>query len=199
MRSSDYPAFSALVIALAMSGAAADAQQASSDAQQQGAGAEQQSAEAQPQGGEDQQVQVERADASPTVVFDFTLAEPQGEDYVNEGLEMAQDPHVARLSVSADAASGSLVFEDFDAFTEWRETEMGAFFEPLGGPEVVETSLRVTRADLLRASDPLAATDAMGSVSIEYSSSGNEATGDADVDAVTVICPGDDADCKPSN
>ena len=199
MRDSQNPALAALIIALGTCAAPAVAQQASSDAQQQAPAAEQQSADAPQQDQGDQQVQVERADASPTVVFDFTLAELQGEDYVDEGLEMAQDPHVARLSVSADAASGSLVFEDLATFTEWRETEMGAFFEPLGGPDVVETSLRVTRADLLRATDPLAATDAMGSVSIEYSSSGNEATGDADVDAVTVICPGDDADCKPSN
>jgi hypothetical protein len=142
---------------------------------------------------------------APVVVFEFTATDVAAEgDLIASVLEMAAAPQVSRLVASdpsADAArvEGALVFDGLDAFSRWRETEMDAFLQPVGGMAGLETTVRVFRAGLLAKGYPREAGGGLGDVSITYRNSGNKAAGDADIDAVTVICPGDDADCKPSN
>lgn len=60
-------------------------------------------------------------------------------------------------------------------------------------------ALQAFRPDLLGESDPRAAMGSLDSMSVEYVNIGHDAAGASDIDAVTVVCPGDGAKCKPSN
>ncbi|WP_375259271.1 hypothetical protein [Citreimonas sp.] len=130
---------------------------------------------------------------------------------VDAALALADTPHLADLDISVASGTpdagrdgarydldGALVFSDLDSFSSWKEDGMTGFFDPVGGLAQVATSMRVFRPNLLAQAD-----DGMRSgfedVSIRYRNSGNDAAGDSDIDAVTVLCPGDHADCKPSN
>ena len=116
-------------------------------------------------------------------------------------LKMAQEPFVARIDVpsgSEGSLMGTLVFDDPEAFTAFREGGMNAFFEPLGDPSTVQMDLTVFRPDLVREGDP-SASGGLGGFSVNYSNDDNRSAGDADIDAVTVVCPGENAECSPSN
>ncbi|SDY92553.1 hypothetical protein [Citreimonas salinaria] len=130
---------------------------------------------------------------------------------VNAVIELARDPNLSDVEVSVAEPEpnengpsnrydldGALVFSKLASFTQWHEKHMDNYFAPVGGLDAVETSFHVARPDLLELKD-LGAEHGLEDVSISYSNSGNDAAGDADIDAVTVICPGDHADCKPSN
>ena len=138
--------------------------------------------------------------ARPTVVMTFTVEDAQAEDLVSTATDLARAPFVAQLVVSPQesAASGTLVFRSPQRFSDWRSNRMETFFGRFGEAASIETTLRMFRADLLRTSDPRAGAN-VGGVSIAYSNADNDAAGDADIDAVTVVCPGDDAECSPSN
>lgn len=90
---------------------------------------------------------------------------------------------------------GKLVCETEDAYAAWAENDLVTTFAPLGGIASV-ARLDISRPEA-NASSRMGG--GSGDTSITYQNTGNDATGDADIDAVTVICPGDYADCKPSN
>ena len=141
------------------------------------------------------------APAAPTVVLTFTAEDVQGDDFMAQAADTARAPYVAQITVSSEAqgaASGVLVFETLGRFSDWRDDGMSEFFEPFGGAASVETTLRAFRADLLQASDPRSAVGSED-MTVEYTNTDNDAAGDAEIDAVTVVCPGDDAECSPSN
>lgn len=133
------------------------------------------------------------------VVLEFSAPEARAGDLVATAAEMARAPFVARIEVAGsgadrDGASGTLVFQDLDRFLDWRGRDMAAFFEPLGGLDAVSRTVRVDRPGLLARTQGGTAHGAR----IAYVNRDNDAAGDADIDAVTVLCSGD-ADCKPSN
>ncbi|WP_370159307.1 hypothetical protein [Limimaricola soesokkakensis] len=116
---------------------------------------------------------------------------------------MGREKQLSRLEVpdlgaEISRVEGALVFQEFEAFSLWREDKMESFFQPVGGVSDLKMSLRIFRPDLLAQSN-VPGMDPIGDVAVSYSNTGNESAGDADIDAVTVICPGDQADCKPSN
>ncbi|SFP47660.1 hypothetical protein [Tranquillimonas alkanivorans] len=160
-----------------------------------------------PLAAQDQAGQDAPAPSSDTVVvFEFTATDVQAEgDLTARILGMAEAPQVARVVTSgppsdgATRVEGALVFDGLDAFSTWRESEMEPFFQPVGGTSGLDTTLRIFRADLVAAGNPDGAGGALGDVSVTYHNSDNDSAGDADIDAVTVVCPGDHADCKPSN
>lgn len=114
--------------------------------------------------------------------------------------QAASQPHVAKLTLSQSdrtRVSGTLLFETMEGFETWRSSDMQPFFDQFG-EEFSVTSLRVRLPrELARASDNGLASIA-DDINIAYRNTGNDADGDADIDAVTVIC-GDGADCTPSN
>ena len=149
--------------------------------------------------------QGEATPVSKTVlVLEFTASDVKmAGDVVPNLLEMGQEKQLSRLEVSdLDAEvsyiEGALVFQEFEAFSLWREDRMESFFQPVGGMEDLEMTLHIFRPELLAQSD-VHGTGALSDVSVSYRNTGNDSAGDADIDAVTVICPGDQADCKPSN
>lgn len=187
----------ALAAAVALAGTAASAQQQGGDQQRdqtrQSGGASAQQAEQGTDGA------AEREAAGPLVVLDFSARQIASDDAFSAISEMADEPHAAKLAVSADrAASGVLVFDDIEAFSDWRQTAMADFFEPLGPVESVDISLQIYRPGLLRLSDPERLADGFGRAVVEYVNKENDAAGDSDIDAQTVFCaPG--ASCSPSN
>jgi hypothetical protein len=97
------------------------------------------------------------------------------------------------------SVNGMLVFTDIAGLTAWRGSEMEDFFAPLGGMDMVETTIRIVDRGRL-AEYGLGTSDTpLENLTITYVNEGNESDGDADIDAVTVVCPGDFADCSPSN
>ena len=120
-------------------------------------------------------------------------------------LGMAAQPYVAEVGTSERRGEdgedttanlrGKLVFESEATYEAWVSGDMDDLFAPLGGVS------EVARLDISR--PEASASSSVGAVSrdmsITYQNTGNDAEGDADIDAVTVICPGDYADCKPSN
>ena len=141
----------------------------------------------------------------PIVVVDFTATDLAGADMFPNVVELARKPYVARLSLTPVVAlplakppvSGMLVFEGIDAYEDWRSDGMHDFFDVLGESATVASTLRITRSDLLRASEPLAGGE-LGNVTVNYVNEGNTSEKDADLDAVTVICT-EDANCSPTN
>lgn len=124
-------------------------------------------------------------------------------DVVPDLLEMGQEKQLSRLDVADLGAEisrveGALVFQEFEAFSLWREDKMESFFQPVGGVSDLKMSLRIFRPELLAQSN-VPGMDPIDDVSVSYRNTGNDSAGDADIDAVTVICPGEQADCKPSN
>jgi len=138
------------------------------------------------------------------VVLEFFAPDVQmAGDAVSDLLEMGREEQLSRLEVpdlgaEVSRVEGALVFQEFEAFSLWREDRMEGFFQPVGGMNDLDVSLRIFRPDLLAQSD-VPGREPIGDVSVSYRNTGNESAGDADIDAVTVICPGDQADCKPSN
>lgn len=142
--------------------------------------------------------------AEPVVVLEFNAPEVslEGADAFAGVLVLADDPHLARMIVSPGpdgGVSGALVFPGVDAFTAWHDGDGSGFFDPLGESASIEQTLRVSREDLMRHLEDAGGLGSLDELSIEYANTDNDAAGDADIDAVTVICAGDDADCKPSN
>ncbi|XBQ16624.1 MAG: hypothetical protein ABL308_01825 [Oceanicaulis sp.] len=119
-------------------------------------------------------------------------------------LARAETPQLARLKLrerpdAPTAVDGLLIFEDVSALTAWRQTRMDSFFEPMGGAGAIEMKIRLVDKALLEQYGLGGPDTPIENVSITYENTGNEADGDADIDAVTVICPGDFAECDPSN
>ncbi|WP_156032403.1 hypothetical protein [Parvularcula oceani] len=119
-------------------------------------------------------------------------------------LEQADAPQLSRLVLrdQPDAPAtveGALIFADIAALAEWRDRRMQDFFEPMGGPDAMQTTIRVVNRDLMARYGLGSADMPLEEVSITYANEGNDAGGDADIDAITVICPGDFSDCDPSN
>lgn len=123
---------------------------------------------------------------------------------VADVIARADEPHLARLVLRDPpgepvSVEGTLLFGDVDALVTWRRTRMADFLQPMGGARAIETTIRVVNRDLLgeyglgnRASN-------LENLQVTYTNTGNTADGDADIDAVTVVCPGDFANCSPSN
>lgn len=138
------------------------------------------------------------------LVLEFSAMDVNmGRNAVSNLLEMGQEKQLSRLEVPGLSAEvsrveGALVFQDFETFSLWREDRMEGFFQPVGGMNDLDMSLRVFRPELL-AQSKVPGMEPIGDVSVSYRNTGNDSAGDADIDAVTVICPGDQADCKPSN
>ncbi|WP_334061063.1 hypothetical protein [Limimaricola cinnabarinus] len=138
------------------------------------------------------------------IVLEFSATEVKmAGDAVPNLLEMGKETQLSRLEVpdlgaEVSRVEGALVFQDFGTFSLWREDRMEGFFQPVGGMNDLDMSLRIFRPDLLAQSN-VPGMDPIGDVAVSYRNTGNESAGDADIDAVTVICPGDQADCKPSN
>lgn len=141
----------------------------------------------------------------PVIVFEVSVPRAVADgSLLAVILDMAEAPQLSRVQVSdlfADASGvdATLVFEGLETFSLWRENEMEPFLRPLGGMAGANVTLRIFRSDLLATGHPQQTAAGLGDVSVTYRNSGNDSAGDADIDAVTVICPGDDADCKPSN
>lgn len=93
--------------------------------------------------------------------------------------------------------TGILAFESIQEFEEWGASGFEEFIAPFG-PDASLRSLRFVRPNhsVIGDNDALAALAER--IQVSYRNTGNEAEGDADIDAVTVIC-GDGATCKPSN
>lgn len=140
----------------------------------------------------------------PVVVLDFDARGIRsGEEVLPELLGLAESPQLAELTLSPGdepSASGSLVFEGLDAFETWRDEDAQAFFDAFGDGATIERTVRIRRGALaaLAGRDGSVGLGGLERVSIDYSTEDNEATGDADIDAVTVLC-GEGADCEPSN
>ena len=138
-----------------------------------------------------------REAARPVAALEFSAQDVQAQDLLGTAADLGAHEFVARMEAdpTAGGASGRLVFEGLETFANWRETQRDSFFAPLDAGRI-ETRLTLFRPGLLRRGDPQAEA---GSVSVRYVNSDNDAAGDADMDAVTVVCPGDDAECSPSN
>lgn len=135
---------------------------------------------------------------SAGVVLQFKAADVQQGNLPVRAAALAVEPYVRRVRFSGEEdgkASGVLLFDDVERFSRWRETEMAGFFALLG-PGATIQSVKISRSDGL--SGPDGDLLGIGDVSIQYRNAENEAEGDADIDAVTVIC-GDGAECEPSN
>lgn len=140
----------------------------------------------------------------PLVVLEFRAQQIplEGGDPFASLSALTADPHLARLIATAGAdggVSGALVFEGVDAFRAWNDGEGSGFFDPLGEGASVERTLKVWRDDLVGYLADQGGLGSLDGLSIEYTNTDNDAAGDADIDAVTVVCSGTDADCKPSN
>jgi hypothetical protein len=150
----------------------------------------------------DAQAQV--SDGVPPLVVrvEFGAELPGGDDVISAGTELAGPDYVARVDVSPEPdgmVTGTRVFEDVAAFSNWRSDDMEEYFGPIGGAAGVAMDVTVFRPEALRRSDPDSFLGGLEGLSIHYANTGNHAAGDADIDAVTVICTGGDARCAPSN
>ncbi|MCZ4260608.1 hypothetical protein O4G76_07105 [Limimaricola sp. G21655-S1] len=138
------------------------------------------------------------------LVLEFVAPEVRvAGDVVPDLLEMGREKQLSRLEVpdlgaEISRVEGALMFQEFEAFSLWRKDKMESFFQPVGGVNDLDMSLRIFRPELLAQSN-VPGMDPIGDVAVSYRNTGNDSAGDADIDAVTVICPGDQADCKPSN
>ncbi|PHP28654.1 hypothetical protein [Limimaricola cinnabarinus] len=145
-----------------------------------------------------------KAVSETVLLLEFTASDVKmAGDVVPNLLGMGQEKQLSRLEVSnLDAEisyiEGALVFQEFKTFSVWREDRMESFFQPIGGVNDLEMTLRIFRPELLAQSD-VHGLGSISDVSVSYRNTGNDSAGDADIDAVTVICPGEQADCKPSN
>lgn len=159
--------------------------------------------QAQPQQPDDPQGGFTLDESLPDIVAVLSFsAATTGGDPLATAAELARDPRAARVALRRDAGeaiTGRLVFEDVAALEAFRADGMADYFAPVGGMDSVEVEMTAFRPALLRRSDAEALLDGLDSLSITYSNDGNRAAGDADIDAVTVICTGGDADCTPSN
>jgi hypothetical protein len=175
--------------------------------QNQAAGQQGQNATQQNQGGgqQGQATQTMTIDGTlpPLVVsIDFTAVADGVDDPLGAAAELARDDRIASVTAitGADTAiTGTLVVESLDAFAELRGGAMDDLFAPVGGADAVSFVMTAFRPSLLRTSDPETLLDGLDELTIEYTNTGNHAAGDSDIDAVTVICTGGDANCTPSN
>ena len=142
------------------------------------------------------------APAPPVAVIGFTVSGVAGRDALRAALDLASSPHLARLTTpredAGEAMRGRLVFDSPDAARDWLEQDLETWSAPLQGAELV-LSAEIYREDLLRRSDMQTVLDGLDELDIAYRNTGNDAAGDSDIDAVTVVCTGTEADCKPSN
>jgi hypothetical protein len=117
----------------------------------------------------------------------------------------ANEPQLARLVLrdppnEPASVHGTLLFSDVAELAAWRQSRMADFLAPMGGADELRTTIRIVNRDLLNAYGLGNPDSALENLSITYTNTGNDASGgDADIDAVTVVCPGDFADCSPSN
>ncbi|MXO84573.1 hypothetical protein GRI38_00805 [Altererythrobacter aurantiacus] len=113
----------------------------------------------------------------------------------------ASQPGVAQLRFrhryNNAEVRATIVFESMAHFLSWRETEMAQFFDAFG-QNIEIRSVRIVRPEELAKAGASDLSQIADDIAITYRNSGNESEGDADIDAVTVIC-GDGAQCKPSN
>lgn len=119
-------------------------------------------------------------------------------------LAQAEAPQLARLVVRDPPdepanVNGTLLFADVAALVAWRQTQMEDFLTPMGGADEVETTIRLVNRELLDAYGLGRSDMGLENLSVTYTNADNASDGDADIDAVTVVCPGDFADCSPSN
>ncbi|EKE43275.1 hypothetical protein OCGS_2612 [Oceaniovalibus guishaninsula JLT2003] len=170
--------------------------------QDQGGPAPQDGQDADPSNDTETTVRTPADGPSFVAVLDFTVELGADIDPVAAVTQMAQSEHLARLDTDPDLAigtSGKLVFQDPADYATWLQEEADTFFGPVGGLEAVNLNALVFRPDLLSISDPEALLAGLENLSIRYVNMGNRSDGDADIDAVTVVCTGRGADCKPSN
>ncbi|WP_338243775.1 hypothetical protein [Aurantiacibacter hainanensis] len=114
--------------------------------------------------------------------------------------QSATQPNVARLGLEdgeTGEVSGLLVFATIDEFAAWRESSMDSFFGNFG-EDASFRSVRIIRPANAELSGRSGLSQLADEIRISYQNAENEAAGDADIDAVTVIC-GDGAECTPSN
>lgn len=150
--------------------------------------------------------QMERAGAAAVpqadVIMSFHIGAvaPTAEPLMLATFAAAQ-PGVAQLRYRSrdDGAEvrGTVVFSSMDEFLAWRETEMTRFFSAFG-QNIEIRSVRIVQPEELAKAGATDLSQIADDISIIYSNSDNESEGDADIDAVTVIC-GDGAQCEPSN
>ena len=120
-------------------------------------------------------------------------------------LARADAPELARLVLrdppdAPASAEGTLLFGDVAELARWRQTRMEDFLAPMGGADAVATTVRVVNHDVLAAYGLGGPRTGLENLSITYTNTGNDTGGaDADIDAVTVVCPGDFAECSPNN
>ncbi|PRY94477.1 hypothetical protein BCF33_0067 [Hasllibacter halocynthiae] len=140
-------------------------------------------------------------DGLPDLVMVVRFAADEAVDISPEAFAtLAGRPFVAQLDLSAaEGPRGTLVFRSVGAFENWRRDERGEFYETFGGADAVEEESLAFRPDLLAISDPEELLAGLKTLSIAYVNTGNDSKGDADIDAVTVVCPGLGAECSPSN
>ena len=124
---------------------------------------------------------------------------------IPEVLARAEAPELARLVLNdpPDApasAEGTLLFDDVASLARWRQRRMEDFLAPMGGEDAVTTTIRIVNKDVLGAYGLGGTRAGLENLSITYTNTGHDTGGaDADIDAVTVVCPGDFAECSPSN
>ena len=148
-----------------------------------------------------QNVTMDMGMPSFVMVIDFKGGADADQDMMTAAASIAQDARIAEVTLAPEAGkiSGTIVLEDPNAFADLQDGGFDTLFAPLGGAESVEMQMTAFRPALLRMADPEALMEGMGELTIEYTNTGNDSEGDADIDAVTVICTGPDAKCTPSN
>ena len=141
-------------------------------------------------------------DAPPVAVLSFTVSGLAPGAVMGAALDLAASEHLARLRTPPEGSDeqlrGALVFRGIEAARAWIEGEMADWRAPVGEAEI-DMGLELYREDLLRMSDVETVLAGLEELDIEYTNTGNDAEGDSDIDAVTVVCTGDDPDCEPSN
>lgn len=132
------------------------------------------------------------------VVLHYSVTGVQSDSLLARATAIAAEPHVARVRMAGEGKSskGVLVFASLEDYASWRERRMAGFFNGFGPGATVE-SVRILRPDQIEKSQAMDLLG-IGDVNIQYRNADNEAEGDADIDAVTVICA-DGAECEPSN
>ncbi|MCJ7421753.1 hypothetical protein [Sphingomicrobium astaxanthinifaciens] len=143
---------------------------------------------------------VAAAAPAPALVVRLTADAPAVERPLLVAQRLARDPRVARATF--DNEDGALlalvlVFPDRADFSRWMNGGRPALLDGLGEGARIR-SITLTDPALVRRAglDPRGLP--AGNVSVTYANSGRTVEGDADIDAVTVLCT-DGALCKPSN
>lgn len=137
---------------------------------------------------------------SDAMVMTVTADLQQRESPVSFASRLAMQPDVARVMLrerDQTRMSAVLVFNDRADFLTWQETQSGRFWTELGNSAKIR-SVTVSDRRLLDMAGLGRAGMLPENVSVTYENTGETADGDADIDAVTVICS-DGAICEPSN